>query len=319
MTGAAAWVQATTGAPVQGAPELVQELWSGYGRLERWRLAGPGASSVILKTVDVPAEGRGAHPRGWAGERSSARKLESYRIERRFYRDLTGAAGAPRVPAFLGARETEGGGELLLEDLDGAGFGGRREVASSDDVHACLRWLAAFHGTFLGARPEGLWERGTYWHLGTRPDEFAAIEDPDLRSGGERWDRALSAARHRTLVHGDAKLANFCFPDHGSGSDVAAVDFQYVGGGVGVQDLAYFLGSCLDDDALERDAAVWLERYFEALGTHLPPGVDRGQLVEEWRALWPVAWADFHRFLAGWAPGHWKLGAFSRAMVQAAR
>ena len=54
-------------------------------------------------------------------------------------------------------------------------------------------------------------------------------------------------------MHGDAKLANFLFTsDH---SQVAGVDFQYVGGGCGMKDVAYLL-SCLDEDACDTHAAT---------------------------------------------------------------
>jgi len=318
----AAWIEQVAGAPVAGPPVLVQELWSGYGAIERWWLDAPGeprARTVILKRVDAPSA-EAAHPRGWATGRGDARKRRSYVIERRFYADhaplLEGSAA--RVPALLGALETEAGGMMLLEDLDAAGFADRRQATSAEDVLACLRWLAAFHAAYLGRPPEGLWERGTYWHLDTRPDELEATEDPVLRAAAPRIDARLGGARFRTLVHGDAKLANFCFPSRSRGVEgVAAVDLQYVGGGVGVQDLAYFLGSCLDDRELANQAEGYLDRYLADLRQELAArGVEEPELEPEWRALWPYAWADFHRFLAGWAPGHWKLSRFSERMTR---
>ena len=35
-----------------------------------------------------------------------------------------------------------------------------------------------------------------------------------------------------------------------------------------------------------------------------------------WRALYPVAWTDFFRFLQGWSPGHWKIHAYSERLAR---
>ena len=152
---------------------------------------------------------------------------------------------------------------------------------------------------------------GTYWHLATRPDELRALRDPALRRAAPALDERLNRARHQTLVHGDAKLDNFCFA--ADGSAVAAVDFQYVGGGVGVKDLAYFLTSCRSPRELERDAESYLYDYFRELRAALtlrrtdhPDARPRAPhdvalLEAEWRDLYPLACADFYRFLLGWA------------------
>jgi hypothetical protein len=41
-------------------------------------------------------------------------------------------------------------------------------------------------------------------------------------------------------------------------------------------------------------------------------------LEAEWRRLYPIAWADFQRFLKGWCPQHTKLNAYSEQMTQIA-
>ncbi|MGC6487510.1 MAG: phosphotransferase, partial [Planctomycetota bacterium] len=194
------------------------------------------------------------------------------------------------------------------------GYGGRREALDDAELARCLGWLASFHAAHLGRAPRGLWPTGTYWHLGTRQDELAAMQDRALRDAAPRLDAALRGCAHRTWVHGDAKVANFCF----AADDVAAVDFQYVGGGCGVQDVAYFLSSCLDDAACERRADELLDVYFEALRARLPSGADVAGVEREWRALYPAAWADFHRFLDGWAPDHWKIHDYTRRMTREA-
>jgi hypothetical protein len=301
-------IAAGTGATSVVAGERVQALWSGYGEIRRATLTGTRASSVIAKYV-VPPSARALTPRE---ARSHRRKLRSYQVETAFYRAYAGRCGADcRVPTLIHSDVSGDRMLLVLEDLDAAGFRARRSRVSLGELDACLRWLATFHATFLGVPPESLWKVGSYWHLGTRPDELGVLADPALRRAAPELDACLNRARYRTLVHGDAKLQNFCFtPD---GSAVAAVDFQYVGGGVGVKDVAYFLTSCLSARELERDADRHLDTYFRelrvALGNrrHEQPAADAelpgdGALLEqEWRALYPIACADFCRFLLGWA------------------
>lgn len=296
----------------------VQSLWSGYGELFRARLAGVEPERVIVKLVEPPTERR--HPRGWHSSFGHARKLRSYDVEIAFYERYAARCGpTARVARALAAGRDGERWWLVLEDLDLAGFSARRNDLAPHEVQACLRWLAAFHAAFLHEAPEGLWPVGTYWHLDTRPEELAATDDPDLVRAAPVLDRRLSAARFQTFVHGDAKVANFCFTP--SGRQVAAVDFQYVGGGCGMKDVAYFLSSLSDVDAIEANAEGHLETYFTALRAALAErgaDVDPDALEAEWRDLYPLAWADFYRFLAGWSPGHWKIHDYSRRMTHQA-
>jgi len=137
-----------------------------------------------------------------------------------------------------------------------------------------------------------------------------------LRDAAPILDSMLNNCHYKSLIHGDAKLANFCFANDGSA--VAAVDFQYVGGGCGMKDVAYLLGSCLSDrehKAYENDL---LDYYFtvlkQALTRHAST-LDPAALEIEWRSLLPVAQADFYRFLVGWMPTHWKINDYTKRIT----
>jgi thiamine kinase-like enzyme len=170
--------------------------------------------------------------------------------------------------------------------------------------------LAQFHASYLGKIPDGLWDVGTYWHLETRPQELAVLDDQKLREAALIIDEKLNSCEYKTFVHGDAKLANFCFSKDGQ---VAGVDFQYVGGGCGMKDVAYFIGSCLSESECERLEAQILNTYFEHLQSEMK---EKNEALErEWRSLYRVAWADFHRFLKGWSPGHWKINNYSERVT----
>ena len=150
-----------------------------------------------------------------------------------------------------------------------------------------------------------LWKTGTYWHLATRQEELSRLDDQALKKAAPAIDSLLKNCRFQTFVHGDAKLENFCFSR--DGRSVAALDFQYVGGGCGIKDVAYFLDSCFPEHTCERLAPSMLQFYFSALKDALVlknKTVDFTALEQEWRAMYPVAWTDFYRFLKGWTPLH---------------
>ena len=308
-------IRAAAGASGILRETLVQSLWSGYGALARVDLEGSDHASVVVKRVRWPTDR--AHPRGWSTSRGHARKVRSYAVEAQFYRDHAPRCGPRcRVPALLASESVDDGVLLILEDLDAAGFARRPRHIDDAGIDAALRWLAHFHAAHLDDAAAGLWPVGTYWHLDTRPDELAVLGDTPLARAAGAIDRALRDSPHQTLVHGDAKLANLCFSN--AGDDVAAVDFQYVGGGVGIKDVAYFLGSALDEDALaDRDEAL-LDTYFGHLDRALDEAGHRARadaVIADWRRLYPLAWTDFYRFLAGWSPGHWKIHDYTRRLA----
>lgn len=320
MSDELAWVAKTMRAGRARRGPRIQSLWSGYGEIFRVDLTGAEVETAVVKWVKPPARTRGA-----TSDTSHARKRRSYQVETAWYRSFAARCDATcRVPRCYGTRAEKDEWLFVLEDLDAQGFTERRREPAGEELEACLAWMAAFHARFLGTEPSGLWKTGTYWHLETRPDELAAIDDPALRAAAPVLDRRLREAAFRTLVHGDAKPENFCFAREareGRGAAaVAAVDFQYVGGGCGMKDVAYFLsgGSSLAAEAAE---ARHLDTYFVLLRAALArredaAAVDVDALEREWRALYPIARADYHRFLAGWAKDDWRRDAHAQRQMR---
>lgn len=296
-----------TGASSLFEKEIIQSLWSGYGKIMRIGLKGAPVESIVVKLVQIPKHAR--HPRGWNTDIGHQRKVKSYKVETTWY-DTYSANSAARLPQCIAIETQYDEVLMVLEDLDEAGYPSRKQALKWEEIANCLAWLAQFHASYLGCVPDGLWEVGTYWHLETRPHELAALDDLRLKEAAHAIDEKLNTCTYKTFVHGDAKLANFCFAKDGQ---VAGVDFQYVGGGCGIKDVAYFIGSCLNEHDCERLEARILDTYFHHLQNALKEHHEA--LEHEWRALYRVAWADFHRFLKGWSPGHWKINSYSERIT----
>ena len=309
-----------TGASAFSENQKIQDLWSGYGKILRLDLEGSKDHTVVIKHIKLPDKKN--HPRGWNTNISHKRKLKSYNVEMAWYTHYSEQCDETcRVPCCL-VHESQGEESLIvLEDLDAAGFPKRKKSANWNEMQACISWLANFHATFLCKKPSYLWKTGTYWHLDTRPDELKALDDSYLKAAAGKIDQKLKACRFQTFVHGDAKLANFCFSRNGK--NVAAVDFQYIGGGCGMKDLAYFVGSCLYEEQCQQMEQQILDYYFQCLHhaiQHRKEQVNAegvfNELETEWRGMYHIAWTDFHRFIKGWSPGHWKINSYSEKIAQ---
>ena len=291
--------------------EVIQSLWSGYGKISRYRLIGSSKKTVVVKYISLNQVED--HPRGWNTDYSHDRKVKSYEVETHWYEQWNQrCTNACPVPEFIGSYSEGKDQWIVLEDLN-ENYPQRKEQLDFSEVKVCLSWLANFHGTFLNEKPNGLWEIGTYWNLETRPEEFEKIEHQELKSKAKHIDEALNQCSYQTIIHGDAKLANFCFSE--DGLKVAAVDFQYIGGGCGMKDVAYFLGSCLSSSECEMYENELLNFYFLEL-EKAAGEVNFLGLESEWREMYPIACADFTRFLLGWMPSHQKVNEYSLNLMK---
>lgn len=293
--------------------EILQTLWGGYGELVRLFVDD---TSIIIKHIQLPKPEQ--HPRGWNTDLSHQRKLKSYHVELAWYQHYA-ASSVAVTPRPIKVTQAEAQWQLVMQDLRTLGYTEVETVASKQHISACLRWLATFHAQFIGGSHHQLWETGTYWHLDTRPDEWSALTDGVLKEAATKIDSILRTAPYQTLVHGDAKLANFCFTEQGESA--AAVDFQYVGRGCAMKDVALFMSSAVDPEACHDMEAWLLEDYFRHLRlalAQLRPELNADDVERVWRPLFAIAWADFQRFVKGWSPDHWKINPYTEGLTQRA-
>ncbi|MCU7553952.1 ecdysteroid 22-kinase family protein [Alteromonas sp. ASW11-19] len=300
------WVAETLNDPdIQHISEI-QPLWSGYGTCVRFY--SPVNRRPLVAKVVMPAT-TAAHPKGWQSAHSHQRKLHSFAVETAFYTDIQPSLPAACATPPLVAHERRGEHFLLvMEDLAACGYTSVPRTLSVAQCHTVLKWLAEFHAHGLGSSAAKLWKRGTYWHLATREAEWHAMAEGPLKQYAREIADALHQCKWQTLLHGDAKVANFCFTP--GMDDCAAIDFQYCGGGVGTQDVAYFLGSALSEADLLEHTDACLEVYFTHLDAAMTPKIpaaERQALYDEWQQAYSMACADFYRFLAGWSPQHKKI------------
>lgn len=300
--------------PTITVTDIVQSLWSNYGHIARVQ---GSTGCFIVKHVDLTK--MPSHPRGWHGEASHQRKLSSYKNEQQFYRnyarDLNQHYQHRLVAEPLFSVQSEKYMTLAMTDLDQIRLAHRVTSLTSAQAEICLAWLAKFHSYFLDVSTDDLWRQGNYWHINTRQQEYQQMPVNQLRTMAFHIDFQLRSARFQTLVHGDAKVTNFCFDKRLT--QTAAVDFQYCGRGVGVIDLMYFLGSCFNETQLQRHYVKMVNYYFQQLRNYSKlSSAMFDSLEQEWRRLLPFAWADFERFLQGWSPEHQKLHQFSHEQTK---
>ena len=84
-----------------------------------------------------------------------------------------------------------------------------------------------------------------------------------------------------------------------------------------MKDVAYFLGSCLSGSECELYQNELLDYYFLELEKTIKiSNLDFKELEQEWRKLYPMACADFTRFLLGWMPTHSKINNYNLDLME---
>ncbi|KAK2603604.1 hypothetical protein QQS21_004185 [Conoideocrella luteorostrata] len=244
--------------------------------------------------------------------------------------------------------------------------GEKRAVLTRQQVHSALRWLANFHGSYWnapaksldgfilpplqentlrqgkqGTARKGLWLNGGYTYLATRGSEYRSL----LQDHDSEWpsllcqpvpNSALSTTElaaefltprgrpFETYIHGDVKSENMFSTE--TGDEVALFDFQYVGLGLGVCDLAKLFTCSVPMDMLlgsgqlhsqlvmsDGERAL-LEEYRKHLlsreGGAATPSYDWGTFKRHWE----TALVDWCRFQASW--GFWGNTEWLQARVR---
>ncbi|KAK5994144.1 hypothetical protein PT974_07584 [Cladobotryum mycophilum] len=232
--------------------------------------------------------------------------------------------------------------------------GEKRSVLSQRQVDASLEWLSRFHSSSWKLIPTelnslvlppleemkrrqgdspsdggALWLNGGYTYLATRRNEYGDLAGDKASEWSDAFCHPIAGSESiaemvarfltptgrpfETYIHGDVKSENLF--STGAGDKVAFYDFQYVGMGLGVCDLAKLFTCAVplnmltgsrrvpEELSMEDGEKKLLEYYLSTLMSHRPEGTT---FEYEWDIFvrhWETALVDWCRFQASW--GFW--------------
>jgi hypothetical protein len=233
--------------------------------------------------------------------RNIAKMVRNYELEISWYRDL--AASTPvNCPHCYHAEIADNGIDfvLLLDDRSPAKQGDQLAGANGTAMRAAVTELAALHAAHWNGPVLDQYE---WLRFGTANKEIVRQLLPVLYTGfRERYAQRLEPAvlvmgQHLvdnighyldaapaalTVVHSDYRLDNLLFAPDGQ---VTVVDWQTVGVGAPMADLAYLIGTSIADPAVRADEELRLfDHYFELLQT---AGIDADKSGH---------WRDYRRY-----------------------
>ena len=235
---------------------------------------------------DAPSTVVGKFPSPEPQSVRAAMMFRLYEREVRFYQEIAETVDI-RVPAcYLADIDLETGAfVLLLEDLRPAVQGNQLVGCSLDEAMLAMEELARLHAP--------RWDDPTLasieW-LGQPDDDqalamidgayrglwpaFAAQYGPSLTADalalGEAFGASMSEWRSSfagpcCVIHGDYRLDNMMFGTEEGGYPLATVDWQTVGHGRGIGDVAYFIGNGLPVPDRRKHEMDLLKRYHDEL------------------------------------------------------
>ncbi len=245
---------------------------------------------------DAPSSLVGKFASAEARGLATARATGTYQRELRFYRDLAPsiAAHCPR-PFVAEFDATTGRFVLLLEDLSGSRQGDQVAGCTVDEARLAMQEAARLHASrwddpaldnlrYLIRHLPGGWVSKTLASLW--PQFLRAYGDrlpPGAAEVGTRlvnqFESYLSAGTApRCLIHLDYRLDNMLF----GAPPLAVIDWQTVGQGPALWDVAYFLGTAFASGRAVHETAL-LRSYHDDLVAHGVDGYDFDRCRDDYR------------------------------------
>lgn len=184
-----------------------------------------------------------------------------------------------------------------------------------------------------------IWLNGGYTYLATRRTEYAALASDSSSEWSTAFcssDNSLSVAEkaarfltpqgrsYETFIHGDVKSENLFSTE--SGDSVAFFDFQYIGFGLGVSDIAKLFtcsvplamltgnGNPVSEELTMQPGELSLLTEYHRILVHADTGPGSHYEFTELKRHWETALVDWCRFQASW--GFWGNTAWLQGRVR---
>ena len=274
----AAWVASHVGV---AEPTSLQRSPVGSGQVANcYRMELTSSDGSVVRSIAKT-------PSNDATSRSTAALQHLYFRETSFYQHLANEIDTRTPRCFFADRDEDDNFLLLLEDMSPAAQVDQFDGLSIEQAKTGLYELAGLHGPTLGdtALHSADWLGGATESL--RPlyaavlpalfDQFldrynASIDDP-LRTFVSRLGNELSLfsgyeAPFAAVTHGDFRTDNLIFEGASGQVPLAGVDWQTIGVGSPLLDVAYFITTSLTPEDCESNEQDLLSYYLNCLSDY---------------------------------------------------